>query len=626
MLSSSLLLKLVVPYVTALSLIAFALLYVVPQKQKDDFLEDVTAQLSAISQTAANGVEIAIEEEDFSSLSMINRLLESNPNVSFAAIYVEEDGGSELFALYPSELADDTTFSVDAERYLMHSHPIETDLFNGRVLVGYDATLFEEQAQQLNSPVYMAFAFVLLVQFWSYRTISRSVVQPIRRAAVAADALGAGGLDSPLQLAPREDEIGQLHDSLRNLQSSLQGQRSRNDELMASLEERVRERTAELQEALSTKDHFLSSVSHELRTPLHGIISSLELQLQTAGETNQSDDSIEVVRNGLVAARSLLTLINDLLDYQKFASQGIELNPKSTSMIDLLQRLESVVNPLFQSSAVRLRSEYAECEGLWVRVDPQRLEQILVNLVGNACKFTREGEVALDVRVESTDDGARCTFAISDTGIGMDEDTIRRLGEPFFQSTEGYSRKFGGTGLGLSIVKRLLEAMDSHIEVHSVLGEGSTFSFALALPVVESEAAVSDGAPQDLALSERLRVLYVEDMEINQFFMRATAKQLNVELVLASSALEGYEKIKNEEFDLVLTDIQMPEHDGTELVRWVRENSDIPPGLQVVAFTAHAEQERVEQFLDMGFNSVLTKPLRIEELRLTLEHVQQQKS
>ena len=173
MFSSSLLLKLVVPYVTALSLIAFALLYVVPQKQKDDFLEDVTAQLSAISQTAANGVEIAIEEEDFSSLSMINRLLESNPNVSFAAIYVEEDGGSELFALYPSELADDTTFSVDAERYLMHSHPIETDLFNGRVLVGYDATLFEEQAQQLNSPVYMAFAFVLLVQFWSYRTISR---------------------------------------------------------------------------------------------------------------------------------------------------------------------------------------------------------------------------------------------------------------------------------------------------------------------------------------------------------------------------------------------------------------------------------------------------------------------
>ncbi len=624
--SSSLLLKLVVPYGIALFAIAFTLLYAVPEQQKASFFEDVMGELRSISLTAANSVEIAIEKEDFSSLSMINRLLESHPNVSFAAIYVDEDGVSERFSIYPSHLADDPTFTADPERYLMHDHPIETTLFSGRVVVGYDETLFESQTRQLNRPIYMAFAFVLLVQFWSYRTISRSVVQPIRQAAAAADSMRAGGLEASLHLAPREDEIGQLHNSLQNLQRSLLDQQGRNDELMASLEERVRERTAKLQEALSTKDNFLSSVSHELRTPLHSIISSLELQLQTADEMNMSAHSLEVVENGLVAARSLLTLINDLLDYQKFASQGVELRPEATNMIELLQRLKRVVKPLFHSGKVRLRIEYAECEGLWVSVDPQRLEQVLVNLIGNASKFTHEGEVALTVRAEVVDDHARCTFSIADTGIGMDRDTIHRLGEPFFQGTEGYSRTFGGTGLGLSIVKRLLESMESRLEIDSVSGEGSTFSFALELPVAELGVAVSDEAPLEMALTERLRVLYVEDMEINQFFMRAMAKQLNVDLALASSALDGYEHIKNEAFDLVLTDIQMPEHDGTELIRWVRENPDISPNLQVIAFTAHAEYERVEQFLSMGFNSVLTKPMRIKELRQALERVQQQKA
>ncbi|MGB1719463.1 MAG: HAMP domain-containing protein, partial [Candidatus Latescibacterota bacterium] len=246
MFSPSLLLKLIVPYVTALSLIAFALLYAVPKQQKAAFLEDVTGQLKAISQTAAEGVEIAIEEEDFSSLSIINRLLESNPNVTFAAIYIEEDGHSEQFAIYPSELAEDAAFSVDEDRYLIHKYPVETPLLKGNVWVGYDKTLFEQQTLRINTPVYLSFIFILLILLFSYRTIARSVVKPIREAAKAADAMSSGRLESSLDLVSRPDEIGILHKSLQNLQVNLSDQRKENQELMASLEDRVRSRTAEL--------------------------------------------------------------------------------------------------------------------------------------------------------------------------------------------------------------------------------------------------------------------------------------------------------------------------------------------------------------------------------------------
>lgn len=620
MFSPSLLLKLIVPYVIALSLIAFALLYAVPKQQKAAFLEDVTGQLRAISQTAAEGVEIAIEEEDFSSLSIINRLLDSNPNVTFAAIYIEEDGHSEQFAIYPSELAEDAAFSVDEDRYLIHKYPVETPLLKGNVWVGYDKTLFEQQTLRINTPVYLSFIFILLILLFSYRTIARSVVKPIREAARAADAMSSGRLESSLDLVSRPDEIGILHKSLQNLQVNLSDQRKENQELMASLEDRVRARTAELQEALATKDTFLTSVSHELRTPLHSIISSLELQ-QMSHRVDVDEGSSEVIENGLLAARSLLTVINDLLDYQKFASQGVELHPKAVSALQITEQLEGVVAPLFQSGDVHLRSVYANCDDVWLFVDAQRLQQVLVNLVGNACKFTRQGEVVLTIYIEVREGRARCAFAISDTGIGMDEDTVRRLGEPFFQSTEGYNREFGGTGLGLSIVKSLLDAMDSKLDVCSEIGRGSTFSFTLDLPLAEEPKGEEDHESSVSPLTENLRVLYVEDVEVNQFFMSAMAKRLGVELTVAGSALEGYGLIETQPFDLVLTDIQMPQHDGTELLQWVRENPDIPRDLPIFAFTAHAEDERAEEFSAMGFDYVLTKPLQFKDLVAALQPI-----
>ena len=620
MFSPSLLLKLIVPYVTALSLIAFALLYAVPKQQKAAFLEDVTGQLKAISQTAAEGVEIAIEEEDFSSLSIINRLLDSNPNVTFAAIYIEEDGHSEQFAIYPSELAEDAAFSVDEDRYLIHKYPVETPLLKGNVWVGYDKTLFEQQTLRINTPVYLSFIFILLILLFSYRTIARSVVKPIREAARAADAMSSGRLESSLDLVSRPDEIGILHKSLQNLQVNLSDQRKENQELMASLEDRVRARTAELQEALATKDTFLTSVSHELRTPLHSIISSLELQ-QMSHRVDVDEGSSEVIENGLLAARSLLTVINDLLDYQKFASQGVELHPKAISTLQITEQLERVVAPLFQSGDVHLRSVYANCDDVWLFVDAQRLQQVLVNLVGNACKFTRQGEVVLTIYIEVREGRARCAFAISDTGIGMDEDTVRRLGEPFFQSTEGYNREFGGTGLGLSIVKSLLDAMDSKLDVCSEIGRGSTFSFTLDLPLAEEPKGEEDHESSVSPLTENLRILYVEDVEVNQFFMSAMAKRLGIELTVAGSALEGYGLIETQPFDLVLTDIQMPQHDGTELLQWVRENPDIPRDLPIFAFTAHAEDERAEEFSAMGFDYVLTKPLQFKDLVAALQPI-----
>ncbi|MBN98729.1 MAG: hypothetical protein CME16_05695 [Gemmatimonadetes bacterium] len=614
MLASSLLFRLTVTYGFASVLIGFSLLYAVPKHQKEAFFDDVMGELRAISQTVSNSVEIAIEEEDFSSLRMINKLLASHPNVSFAVIYVDEDGVNKPFSIFPSHLEDDPEFSLDPDRFLIHGHPIETALFNGHVEVGYDAALFERQVQKYYITMYIAFAFVLVVQFWTYRSIARAVIKPVRTAAAAADSLGGGGLRSPLQLEARSDEIGQLHNSLVNLQAHLLHQQNHNDELTATLEKRVQARTSDLNEALAAKDNFLSSVSHELRTPLHSIIASLELKVQESGTD-------EIVENGLLSAQLLLTLINDLLDYQRFVGHGVQLRPTTVQVSQFVSRFERMVRPLFASDDVNLRCEHSVTRDLWVSVDGKRLEQILVNLVGNACKFTQEGEVVVTVQAEAENGRARCVFDVSDTGIGIDEQMVARLGEPFFQAAEGYKRAYGGTGLGLSIVKTLLEAMGSRMEVQSVLGKGSNFSFVLELPVEEALPSYDVPAPVSLAVNEPLRLLYVEDVEMNQFFMKAMAKKLNVVLTLASSALEGYEYIKKEPFDLVLVDIQMPEHDGTELIEWVRTDPDIPSNLVVYAFTAHAEQERLDYFGSIGFDRVLTKPLSKEGLRVALEEV-----
>ncbi|MBT5722758.1 MAG: response regulator, partial [Gammaproteobacteria bacterium] len=240
--------------------------------------------------------------------------------------------------------------------------------------------------------------------------------------------------------------------------------------------------------------------------------------------------------------------------------------------------------------------------------------------------FTKQGEVSMTVDCQPHSSGNFVLrFKITDSGIGMDQSTLAHLGESFFQGTTGFSREFGGTGLGLSIVKQILFAMNSKLVVESTLGVGSTASFELTLPhansekTEEEEGATEPGTPPlpskldpklDNPRADSLKVLYVEDADTNRLVMKAMMRKFAVELTMAESAVEGLKLARQNQFDLIVTDIQMPFHTGIELRQWLADDDEIYSPT-IIAFTANAEAAKIKEYIDIGFNDVLTKPLTL---------------
>ena len=260
--------------------------------------------------------------------------------------------------------------------------------------------------------------------------------------------------------------------------------------------------------------------------------------------------------------------------------------------------------------------------------DARRITQLITNIVGNARKFTKQGEVSMTVDCQPHSSGGfALRFKITDSGIGMDQKTLAHLGESFFQGTTGFSREFGGTGLGLSIVKQILSAMNSELVVESTLGVGSSASFELRLPEansaeIEKMESIEPGTlplpsvldPElDYRSNGSLKVLYVEDADMNRLVMKAMMKKFAVELTMAESAVEGLKLARENRFDLIITDIQMPFHTGIELRQWLADDAEIHAP-NIIAFTANAETAKLKEYIDIGFNDVLTKPLTLAKL------------
>ncbi len=370
------------------------------------------------------------------------------------------------------------------------------------------------------------------------------------------------------------------------------------------------------EEATQAKAQFLSTMSHEIRTPMNAVIGMTHLLLQDTVTPDQAEN-LRILK---FSAENLLVLINDILDFSKIEAGKISFESTPFNLPELVSDLKQSMMPAAREKNISL--EVLQDTDLPDKVtgDSVRLSQILINLLSNAIKFTEKGGVKVQLTVlEDAPDASLIQFKVSDTGIGVPRHMQEAIFESFTQGSSDTTRRFGGTGLGLAITKRLLELQGSKIELESKEGEGSEFSFSLRFEKPDAakknmQEQSRNNRLQEFSLRGK-RILMVEDNPLNIFIGRKYLEKWGVDLQTAENGVQALEMLRQQTFDLILMDLQMPEMNGYEATRQIRrlENPKIAK-LPILAISAAVEQEVRQKALEAGFNDFVVKPFNPEKL------------
>lgn len=399
---------------------------------------------------------------------------------------------------------------------------------------------------------------------------------------------------------------------------ALQEARKRTDELKILVDKRTEELNNTLQELRRTqqfRDQFLANMSHEIRTPMNAIVGLTNLLVQSKLDEQQSK-YLEVIKK---SGDNLLVIINDILDLSKIEAGKMELEHIAFPLLPMLEALRTILSVKSDQKGITLEIETNPELPLYIIGDETRLTQILMNLTGNAIKFTDNGGVKITVTAKNIGaDLYDITFSVSDTGIGIPLDKQEKIFESFGQAASDTTRKYGGTGLGLSISKQLVELHHSELKIKSFPGKGSEFYFTIQYKQGEKPQAAVEVNYDTSELMNGKNILLVEDNLFNQMVAHDTLLQLfpGLNIDIADNGKKAIAMVSAHEYNLILMDIHLPDIDGFEITRFIRKEIAFPGNLvPICALTASISNERIEACLKAGMNDYLFKPFNTDDLK-----------